>query len=86
MRGIKNKDKKLLDQKMNDYLANVHFRAAVLGVSKVDVWKIIQNIEKYYNKKLEINTAEKDAVIQEKEEELKKMRQLLLEAKVDVED
>ena len=86
MRGIKNKNKKLLDQKMNDYLANVHFRPSVMGVSRIDVWKIVQNIERYYSKKLEINTAEKDAIIQEKEEELVKMRQLLLEAKVDVED
>ena len=69
----------IIDQKVQDYLANVHFRHSIIGINKVDVWQVIQNVEKYYRKKMELNNAEKDAVIRTQSEELDKMRKLVAE-------
>lgn len=52
-----------------------------MGINKVDMWQVIQNVEKYYRRKMQISDAEKDAVIKTQAEELDKMRKLLAEVR-----
>ena len=62
------------DQKLKDYLKAVKPRRVFRGVNDEDMWAIISNVQKFYEKQYETEKARFEAVLAEKDREIFNLR------------
>lgn len=62
------------DQKLKDYLKTVKPRRVFRGVNDEDMWAIISNVQKFYEKQYETEKARFEAVLAEKDREIFNLR------------
>ena len=57
------------DQKIKDYLRTVKPRRVLRGINDEDMWTIISNVQKFYEKQYEMEKARFEAILAEKDRE-----------------
>lgn len=62
------------DQKIKDYLRTVKPRRVLRGINDEDMWTIISNVQKFYEKQYEMEKARFEAILAEKDREIFNLR------------
>ena len=62
------------DQKIRDYLRAVKPRRVFRGINDEDMWTIVSNVQKFYEKQYEMEKARFEAILAEKDREIFNLR------------
>lgn len=66
--------RKMDDAKIKEYLQKVKPRRSFRGVNDEDMWTIVANVQKFYQKEFDMQVARFEAVLEEKDREIYNLR------------
>lgn len=66
-----------IEQELIDYIKKLRFRHHVIGIDEKEVWIVISNIQKFYARKNLENEIKYKALIEERDNEIKKLKERL---------
>lgn len=67
------------DTRIKEYLRAVKPRKSFRGVNEEDMWTIVANVQKFYQKEFETEKARFEAIIQEKDREIYNLYKKIIE-------